>query len=158
MMGHLTPVAESIRDRTEALYRTDGARLWRAILGYSGDRAVADDVVSEAFTQLLGRGSEIQDSQAWLWRTVFNIARGELQQRGRPAQLIDDRLSTDPETPWALLEALGVLSDQQRAVVILRDYVGHSTRETAEIVGSNDQAVRAQLSRGRRKLRKELEA
>jgi RNA polymerase sigma-70 factor (ECF subfamily) len=156
MMGHLTPVAESIRDRTEKLYRTDGARLWRAIFGYAGDGAIADDAVSEAFAQLLRRGSAVHDAPAWLWRTAFNIARGELQQRGRQTPLLDDRLSLDPETPWALVQALGVLSHQQRAVVILRDYVGHSTRETAEILGSSDQAVRAQLSRGRRNLRKEL--
>ncbi len=56
----------------------------------------------------------------------------------------------------AVIEALSVLSDQQRAVVILRDYIGHSTRETAEIVGSTDQSVRVQLSRARRILREEL--
>ena len=64
MMGHLTPVAESVRDRTETLYRADGARLWRAIVGYAGDRVVADDAVSEAFTQLLRRGLAVQDAQA----------------------------------------------------------------------------------------------
>jgi len=62
MMGHLTPVAESVRDRTETLYRADGARLWRAIVGYAGDRVVADDAVSEAFTQLLRRGLAVQDA------------------------------------------------------------------------------------------------
>ena len=155
-MGHLTPVAESVRDRTETLYRADGARLWRALVGYAGDRVVADDAVSEAFTQLLRRGLAVQDAQAWLWRAAFNIARGELRRRGEHAPIVDDRLSRDPETPWAVIEALSVLSDQQRAVVVLRDYIGHSTRETAEIVGSTDQSVRVQLSRARRMLRKEL--
>ena len=138
------------------LYRAEGARLWRAVFGYSGDRSVADDAVSEAFAQLLRRGAEVHDSRAWLWRSAFKIAGGELARLQRDVPVLDDRSSCDPETPWVLIDALGVLSEQQRAVVILRDYVGHTTSETAVIIGSTDQTVRVQLFRARRNLRMEL--
>jgi DNA-directed RNA polymerase specialized sigma24 family protein len=38
----------------EQLYREDGARLWRALVAFSGDREVASDAVAEAFARLSG--------------------------------------------------------------------------------------------------------
>ena len=140
----------------ERVYRTEGPRLWRAIVGYSGDPTIADDVVAETFAQLLRRGDDVRDGSAWVWRAAFKIAAGELK-RGRQARdLVAERVVEDPEPVWELVEALSRLSDQQRAVVLLRDYVGHSGRATAEMVGSTEQSVRVQLSRARRALRKEL--
>ena len=35
----------------ERLYREEGPRLWRALLGYTGDAETAGDTVMEAFAQ-----------------------------------------------------------------------------------------------------------
>jgi RNA polymerase sigma-70 factor (ECF subfamily) len=67
----------------ERLYREDGARLWRALVAFSGDREVASDAVAEAFAQALGRGEELRDPQRWVWRAAFRIAAGELKDRRR---------------------------------------------------------------------------
>jgi DNA-directed RNA polymerase specialized sigma24 family protein len=37
----------------ERLYRDEGARLWRALVAFSGDREVAADAVAEAFARAL---------------------------------------------------------------------------------------------------------
>jgi len=140
----------------EVLYRSEGARLWRSVLGYAGDVALTDDAVAEAFAQLLRRGDAVSDQRAWVWRAAFKIAAGELQRRGGTTQDVVERAVEDPEPDWQLLGALQSLSEQQRAIVILRDYAGHSTRVTAEIIGSSEQSVRVQLSRARRTLRREL--
>ena len=147
---------ESIYERVEALYRRDRTRLWRALLGFAGDRAVADDAISEAFAQLLRRGEAVVDPAAWVWRSAFRIASGELSRRGRLQEIVNEPAAEDPEPGWIVVEALRALSDQQRLVVILRDYVGHSTKATAEIIDSTEQSVRVQLMRARRALRKEL--
>jgi hypothetical protein len=52
-----------------------------------------------------------------------------------------------------LLAALRRLSDGQRAAVVLYYYADLSIREIADRLGSNSLAVRANLSRGRRRLR-----
>jgi DNA-directed RNA polymerase specialized sigma24 family protein len=65
----------------ERLYREDGARLWRALVAFSGDREVASDAVAEAFAQALGRGEELHHPQRWVWRAAFRIAAGELRDR-----------------------------------------------------------------------------
>lgn len=142
--------------RVEVLYRGEGDRLWRAVLGYSGDAAVADDAVAEAFAQLLRRGDAVRNPAAWVWRAAFKIAAGELQRRSRSTTEPVEIGVEDAEPAWRLVDALQCLTVQQRAVVILRDYVGHSSRATAEIIGSSEQSVRVQLSRARRTLRKEL--
>jgi len=36
----------------ERLYREQGDRIWRALLGYAGDREIASDAEAEAFAQL----------------------------------------------------------------------------------------------------------
>lgn len=41
----------------EDLYRSQGPAIWRALLAFTGDRDVADDTLSEAFTQALARGT-----------------------------------------------------------------------------------------------------
>jgi RNA polymerase sigma-70 factor (ECF subfamily) len=150
-------VDAAVREQVERLYRADGARLWRSVVAFSGDRVVADDAVAEAFAQLLRRGEAVRDPKAWVWRSAFRIAAGELQRRGGVSSEVGDRVVEDPEPAWGVVEALQTLSAQQRAVVVLRDYVGHSGRATAQMLGTTEASVRVQLSRARRALRKELE-
>jgi RNA polymerase sigma-70 factor, ECF subfamily len=156
-MGSLPPTMGTFRSSAEALYRRDGGKLWRALLAYGGDRTIADDAVAEAFAQLLRRGDEVRSPELWVWRAAFRIAAGELQRRNRFEQFVDDRGRNDPEPAWAVVEALRRLTPAQRPIVVLRDFVGCSTRQTAEIVGTTEASVRMQLVRGRRSLRKELE-
>ena len=60
----------------EAVYRTDGDRLWRALYAFAGDEDVASDAVAEAFAQALRRGSAIRDVRSWVWRSAFQAGQG----------------------------------------------------------------------------------
>jgi len=53
--GSVVEQAEATAD-LEAVYREDGARLWRALYAYSNDAELAFDAAAEAFAQALGRG------------------------------------------------------------------------------------------------------
>ena len=57
--------------RFEATYRENGARLWRSVLLYSGDREVASDAVAEAFAQAIHRGEQVRDPLAGVTRAAF---------------------------------------------------------------------------------------
>ncbi|HJP65117.1 MAG TPA: sigma factor-like helix-turn-helix DNA-binding protein [Actinomycetota bacterium] len=57
-----------------------------------------------------------------------------------------------------LISSLRRLSPSQRAAVILHHYAGYSTKEVAALIGSTNAAVKVHLSRGRKRLRKWLEA
>ena len=75
--------ADTVSERVRAVYETDHARLWRSIYAFGGSRDVADEATAEAFAQALRRGDEIRNVAAWVWRSAFAIARGELQRRRR---------------------------------------------------------------------------
>lgn len=139
----------------EALYRQDGERLWRAVLLFSGDPEIARDAVAEAFAQALRRGPAVQHPQAWVWKTSFRIAAGELKKR--PAtSLIPDVGYLDPAIDQELMDAVAQLPPQQRACVVLFYYVDASVRDIARRTGTSQLSVRANLSRGRKRLKQIL--
>ena len=141
----------------ERLYRRDGARLWRSLLGFTGDPDVAKDAMAEAFAQALGRGGAIRDQDRWVWRAAFRIASGEMARRSRQRVLTDERSYELTEPPLDLLRTLRQLSARQRAVIILHFYAGHSTKEVAAILGCTTGTVRMHISQGRKRLRRLLE-
>jgi RNA polymerase sigma-70 factor, ECF subfamily len=142
--------------RLERLYRTDGDRLWRAVLAFAGDPEVAADAVAEAFAQALRRGDAIREPGRWVWRAAFRIAAGALQEWRRPPPMVARWYGMDEET-IELMEALRRLPAKQRAAVVLHHAGGYPAREVAAIIGSTPAAVRVHLSRGRRRLRVLLE-
>lgn len=145
------------RHDIEALYRADAERLWRAIYAFAGDREIASDSVAEAFAQLLRRGGAVRDPAAWVWRTAFQISRGALKvRRLDETDSMPDANHTDAYVDQDLLTAVRRLPDGQRAAVILFYYADLPIRQIAERLGTNGLAVRANLSRGRRRLRELL--
>jgi len=141
------------RQSVEALYRDDADRLWRAVRAFAGDPETATEAVAEAYVQLLGRGPVVRDPASWVWRSAFRIAAGTLK-AGRavenvlavPGEHLDRYEDSD------LLGALRQLPQAQRAAVILFYYADLPVAEVARRLGSNRLAVRANLSRGRRRL------
>jgi RNA polymerase sigma-70 factor, ECF subfamily len=140
----------------EAAYRADGDRLWRALLAYAGDPDIASESVAEAYAQALRRGPAVRDPAAWTWRSAFRIAAGALKDRRAAGVSWDasaDVSHLDRHADPDLLHALQQLPDAQRAAVILFYYADLPVRDIAARLGSNSLAIRANLSRGRRRLR-----
>lgn len=145
-----------LTDAVERTYRAQAERLWHALVLFCGDREVANDAVSEAFAQAVARGSGIEDVDRWVWRSAFNIARGELKRRGRQTSGVPDLPAEVPIETVDLVRALAKLSPKQRASIVLHHYAGYSTKETAGIIGSTSGAVGMHLDRGRKRLRELL--
>jgi RNA polymerase sigma-70 factor, ECF subfamily len=144
-------------DAVEAVYRQDGARLWRAVYAYAGDEDVASDAVAEAFAQALRRGAAVRDARGWVWRTAFRVAAGDLKKRSRfVRQPLPDSGVLDGGPDEDLLDALQALTAQQRVVIVLHYYADCPVREISRRTGMNALAVRAHLSRGRKRLRQHL--
>lgn len=144
-------------DRLRPVYEEIHARLWRALLAWSGSAHVADEAVAEAFAQAARRGSAVRDPAAWIWRSAFRIAAGELarQRRTEPLGDVDPPATVAclPAETVDLIEALRRLSDQQRRAVVLVDGAGMTAPEAAAVLDTSPATVRVQLSRARRRLR-----
>jgi RNA polymerase sigma-70 factor (ECF subfamily) len=140
----------------EGVYRAQRDRLWRSLVLSFGDREVASDSMAEAFAQLIARGDGVRDPEAWVWRSAFRIAAGQMARRtpGQlPVDVVDDNLVEVVE----VLDALARLSPEQRTAVVLADYAGYRHAEIARLVGSSPGAVAVRVHRGRRRLRVLLE-
>jgi RNA polymerase sigma factor (sigma-70 family) len=143
--------------RLEETYREHGAKLWRALVAYTGDREIADDALSEAFAQAAARGSAIRAPERWIWTAAFRIAAGELKARQGHESAVEPPGGADATETVELLSALAKLPRKQRATLVLHYYGGYKTREIALIVGSTAATVRVHLSAGRKRLRTLLE-
>ena len=124
----------------ELLYREHGDRMWRALLAFTGNPDVASDAVAEAFAQALRRGDALRDPRAWIWRTAFVIAKGDMRERRRALPLVGEHLgSYEMEEPsLALMSALQELGEKARAMIVMHHASGYPVGEIAAILGVTD--------------------
>lgn len=141
----------------EQVYREQSAKLWRALVAYTGDRGIADDALAEAFAQAISRGGALRTPERWVWIAAFRIAAGELKTQEQRAVGHEPRAPAEASEAVELLDALTGLPPKQRAVLVLHYYGGYKSREIALMVGSTAATVRVHLSAGRKRLRALLE-
>ena len=146
------------RGRVERVYREQGARMVRTVFAYARDMEIAEDAVAEAFAQVIRRGDDVRDIAAWVWRSSFRIANGELaERRSRSSAAVREGRYEMGVDAAEVFDAVGMLSPKQRAAILLHHYVDLPVRDVADAIGSTPAAVRVHLSVGRRRLRALLE-
>ncbi len=147
-------------ERVEDAYPRIHHRLWHSLLGYTGDPELASDAEAEAFSQALRRGSDIDDVDAWVWRCAFRVAGGLLRDRAQDVVgwTVDAEGSVIEASVLEFLAQLGGLSDQQRAIVVLRYAGGFKPAEIAELLHTSPGTVRVQLHRAHAHLRAAMES
>ena len=155
-------------DRLSELYRwyaDDAVRLAYLI---TGDRALAEDLVQDAFVRLAGRVVHLrgpgQPFEPYLRRTVVNLANSHFRRRKierryqeRESSMLRTT-SQDPDIPSmeAARAALLQLPPRQRTALVLRFYVDLSEAQTAEVMGCRRGTVKALVSQGLDKLRTQM--
>lgn len=153
----LSPKGSSPSADWALLFEEEAERLWRALFGYTGSREVASDSVSEAFTQLIRRGSAVREPRAWLWKAGYRIARGEIQRERISGPAAEGgSYEMDSAESVDLMAALGSLPEKQRASVILYYVAGYDTGQIARIIGSSSGAVRVHMFRARKTLKERI--
>jgi len=145
-------------------YAPDGIRL--AFL-LTGDRALAEDLVQDAFVRLVGRLRHLREPNAfwtYLRRTIVNLAISHFR-HGRVERAYLDRLAAAPaadtndngELDETMHRVLLGLPQRQRAAIVLRFYEDLSDVQTAAVLGCSPGTVRSLVSRGMKTLRETLE-
>jgi RNA polymerase sigma-70 factor (ECF subfamily) len=127
------------------------------LLAFTGDEAIAEDALSEAFAQALARGDALRDPGRWIWRVAFRIAAGELKDRGQRQPIEVEPMYEHPDSIAHVIAALGQLSPNQRLAVVLHDYADRPVPEVAATIGASRATVDVHLSKGRKRLRELLE-
>jgi RNA polymerase sigma factor (sigma-70 family) len=144
------------------VYRQYAAELTRYAGMLVGHQDAADIVATVFLTAMTARSwANVENPRAYLYRAVFHAAirwrrRGLLRlvaedraNRSSPQFELDER----PE----VLEALGRLSVQQRAVVFLTYWEDLTPRSCAELLDVSEGTVKRYLARARNRLREVLD-
>ncbi|MFT4624616.1 MAG: RNA polymerase sigma-70 factor (ECF subfamily) [Myxococcota bacterium] len=157
----------------ETAFRRHRPQMWSLAYRLTGTAADADEVVQEAFARAREHDPDpTRDLRPWLTRVAANLAKDLLRRRKRtpyvgpwlPEPLCTAGLAgwrsapSDPEAAasirqsvdYAWMVALEALTPTQRVVLVLRDALGLTGAETAEILGSTAGSVKVQLHRARR--------
>ena len=161
----------------EVLVRGHGGRLLSVARRLLGSNEDAEDAVQESFIKAfkaIHTFEERAQLHTWLHRIVVTTSLMKLRERRRkPQASIDDLLpsfTTDghqtteshewsdavlerKETASIVRQAIAMLPDQHRAVLVLRDIEERDTAETAAILGATTTVVKVRLHRARQALR-----
>jgi RNA polymerase sigma factor (sigma-70 family) len=150
------------RDDSElvALYEREHAPMLRLACLLVGSRAVAEEVVHDAFLTVSERWARLDNPGGYLRATVVNGCRMALRRRAtemRHAPTSVDGGTLDAPTELVELRAaLEHLPERTRAVIVLRYFLDLPDHEIAEIIGCREATVRSIVHRALRALRKEL--
>lgn len=144
------------------LYEKYAGELVRFATGLVGPTDAAD-VVADTFVRVLGSRSwpDVDQQRAYLYRALLNEVRmrhrSTMRRRAREIRAADPVTVFDVEVRPEVLEAMSVLSPQQRAAVVLSYWEDLTPSEVGERLGVSEGSVRRQLARGRAKLREVLD-
>jgi len=142
------------------LYRQARPRLVRLAWLLVGSRGVAEEVVQDAFLAVHQRWAALDNPGGYLRRAVVNgclsVRRRTAREQRSLARLGEPPPTGDPGVD-AMWDAVGRLSPERRAVVVLRYWADLPHGEIAEILDCPITTVRTRLHRALADLRKEID-
>ena len=131
----------------------------------TGDRALAEDLVQEAFLRFVGRLHHLRDPEAfdaYLRRTIVNLSKDTFRRRALERSYVERRTAevreeghTDRDVAAyeSMRAALLSLPQRQRAAIVLRYYEDLHESEIADLLRCRPATVRSLVARGLEALR-----
>ncbi|MEM6290995.1 MAG: sigma-70 family RNA polymerase sigma factor [Myxococcota bacterium] len=163
-----------VYDSIEASYRAHAEHLWGLAYRMLGVKADADEVVQDAYVRFLRSPPTLErEVRPWLVRVTMNLARDRLRRRRsrayvgpwlpapvdttatavQTADALEARYSQLESLSMSFLLAAETLTDEHRAVLVMRDVFGYSVRETAEALSLSESNVKVIAHRVRAAMR-----
>ena len=158
--------------------------IYNFILRYVGSRETAEDLMQETFLRVI-KGADAYQRQAkfttWLYTIARNLCVDQSRRaKHRRAQSLDAPMNSSAESGTLLdvlpapgigsdretesrslhlrmHEALHRLSDEQREVFLMREFLDMPFKEIAEVVGVPENTVKSRMRYALEKLRLELD-
>jgi RNA polymerase sigma factor (sigma-70 family) len=131
--------------------------IYRFILKNMRDEDEARDVVQDTFEKVWLKASSVsfEKSKSYLFTTAYRLMLERIKKKKRvtsiDASLRVVSVNSTPEFDLkkVLNEAVERLPEDQRAVILLRDYEGYSYQEIGEITGLTESQVKVYIFRAR---------
>jgi RNA polymerase sigma-70 factor (ECF subfamily) len=142
-------------------------KLYRLASRLLSDPEEAQDIVQETFIKLWNRREKLDEYrsvEALAVVTTRNLCLDRLKAKKYPTERLENLRSDIPEpgtdiktdlTELAekIKEIIKTLPEQMKTIMQLRDIEGYDFEEIAGILGMNENAIRVNLSRARKKVR-----
>jgi RNA polymerase sigma factor (sigma-70 family) len=140
------------------LYERERAPMLHLACLLVGSRAIAEEIVHDAFIVVGERWEELEKPGGYLRSTVVNGCRMALRRQATEHRYAYSDAATI-DAPTELIElrsALDRLSERGRAAIVLRYFVDLPDAEIAKLLGCRVATVRSIVHRSLHTLRKEL--
>jgi RNA polymerase sigma-70 factor (ECF subfamily) len=154
------------------------------ILRYVGDRETAEDLLQETFMRVI-KGADAYKRQAkfttWLYTIARNLCVDQTRRRKHRrhasldapmsaseesgtlldvipgSEMASDRKSVNKQLHETMQRAIGALSEEQREVFLMREFLDMPFKQIAEVVGVPENTVKSRMRYALEKLRLELD-
>ena len=133
-------------------------RLVAALVLYTGDRHLAEELAQEALARAWERWDTVgsmASPEGWTFRTARNLAVSRWRRRAieRRARQSVAPVVVAPAEGVAIRDAVSALPERQRATLVARFYLGLSVAEAADHLGCAEGTVKAATSQALERLR-----
>lgn len=169
-MEHDLPEVLQARQRFEETCRALRPDLHRFCTRMTGSVADGEDLLQESLVHAFYHLPELRQGaslRSWLFRIAHNCCV-DWQRRRRGSVPLEDDLPGEADVSLgleqrelastALATLFTTLPPRERASVVLRDVLGYSLEETAEVTDSSMGAVKAAIHRARQKLERAVQS
>ena len=158
--------------------------VYNFILRYVGDKETAEDLLQETFMRVI-KGAEAYKRQAkfttWLYTIARNLCVDQTRRRKHrrhasldapmaasedsgtlldviPSnEMASDRKTVNKQLHETMQAAIGGLSEEQREVFLMREFLDMPFKQIAEVVGVPENTVKSRMRYALEKLRLELD-
>lgn len=149
-------IEEAVLDSYESMYRI--------ALTYVRDQEDALDIVQESVYKAIRNAGQVKNEryiQTWICKIVINTAMDFLRKNQREIPLeelfeLQNEGKEDVYEDTDTLQALNILTERERAVIILRFFEDKKLEEIAVILNANLSTVKSLLYRSLAKLKIEI--
>jgi RNA polymerase sigma-70 factor, ECF subfamily len=154
------------------------------ILRYVGDKETAEDLLQETFMRVI-KGADAYKRQAkfttWLYTIARNLCVDQTRRRKHrkhasldapmaadddsgtlldvlpSSEMASDRKSVNKQLYQRLQGAIGALSEEQREVFLMREFLDMPFKQIADVVGVPENTVKSRMRYALEKLRLDLD-
>lgn len=139
--------------------------MYRIAYSYVRNEDDALDIVQDSAYKSLKNANSVKNEQyieTWIYRIVINCAIDFIRKNKNeiPSDIsehLDKNGTTDTYADFDTLQALDILNEKERAVIVLRFFEDKKLDEIAKILNININTTKALLYRSLKKLKIELE-
>ena len=150
--------AEAIQKKVEEQVLDSYEAMYRLAYTYVKNEDDALDIVQESVYKAIkyaGRIRQEQHIRTWLWRIVMNTAVDFIRKNHKEIaeEQMEDVGKEDVYQDFDTIEALEILDEREKTVVVLRFFEDQKLDDIARILNENTSTVKTVLYRSLKKLK-----